>query len=107
MVQISSARADGTYTHLLAKLARTDVLVVDDFALAPLESQQRHDLLEVLEDRHALRSTIVASQLPPQKWHAYIDDPTLADAICDRPLHNAHRLVLKGPSRRKREQNSD
>lgn len=99
--ELTLARADGTYARLLSRLARTDVLVIDDFALAPLEPQQRQDLLEILEDRHGIRSTIVASQLPAQKWHAYIDDPTLADAICDRLLHNAHRLVLKGPSRRK------
>jgi DNA replication protein DnaC len=105
--ELTLARADGTYTRLLAKLARCEVLVIDDFALAPLDSQQRQDLLEVLEDRHAVRSTIVASQLPTQKWHAHIDDPTLADAICDRLLHNAHRLVLKGPSRRKHETISD
>jgi len=105
--ELTLSRADGTYTRLLAKLARCEVLVIDDFALAPLDPQQRQDLLEVLEDRHAVRSTIVASQLPTQKWHAHIDDPTLADAICDRLLHNAHRLVLKGPSRRKRETNSE
>jgi DNA replication protein DnaC len=101
------ARADGTYPRLLSRLARVELLVIDDFALAPLDAQQRQDLLEVLEDRHGLRSTIVASQLPATKWHAYIDDPTLADAICDRLLHNAHRLVLKGPSRRKQEANPD
>jgi len=99
--ELHLARADGTYARLLARLARTDVLVIDDFALAPLAPQQRQDLLEALEDRHGVRSTIVASQLPAPKWHAYLDDPTLADAICDRLLHNAHRLVLKGPSRRK------
>lgn len=99
--ELTLARADGTYTRLLSRLARTDVLVIDDFGLAPLEDQQRQDLLELLEDRHDLHSTIVASQLPVAKWHDHIDEPTLADAICDRLLHNAHRLVLKGPTRRK------
>lgn len=101
--ELTLARADGTYPRLLARLARVDVLVIDDFALAPLDDQQRQDLLEILEDRHDLRSTIVASQLPVAKWHTYIAEPTLADAICDRLLHNSHRLVLKGPTRRKPE----
>ena len=105
--ELTLARADGTYARLLSRLARVDVLVIDDFGLAPLEDQQRQDLLEVLEDRHDLRSTIVASQLPVPKWHAYIEEPTLADAICDRLLHNSHRLVLKGPTRRKPETSSD
>lgn len=95
------AHADGTYARLLARLARTDVLVIDDWGLAPVQSQERQDLLEILEDRHGTRSTILTSQLPVPSWHAHIDDPTLADAICDRLLHNAHRIVLKGPSRRK------
>ncbi len=95
------ARADGSYARLLARLARTDVLVIDDWGLAPVQDQERHDLLEILEDRHATRSTIVTSQLPPKAWHAHLGDPTLADAICDRLFHAAHRVVLKGPSRRK------
>lgn len=101
--ELRLARADGTYARLLSRLARIDVLVIDDFGLAPLEDQQRQDLLEVLEDRHDLHSTVVASQLPVPKWHAHIEEPTLADAICERLLHNAHRLVLKGPTRRKLE----
>jgi DNA replication protein DnaC len=95
------ARADGTYGRLLGKLARMDVLLLDDWALAPPLEQERRDLLEILEDRGGTRSTIVTSQLPPGQWHDHIGEPTLADAICDRLLHNAHRLVLKGPSRRK------
>ena len=105
--ELTLARADGTYARLLARLARVDVLVIDDFGLAPLEDQQRQDLLEVLEDRHDLHSTVVASQLPVQKWHAHIEEPTLADAICERLLHNAHRLMLKGPTRRKLEARPD
>jgi DNA replication protein DnaC len=95
------ARADGTYGRLLGKLARMDVLVLDDWGLAPVHDQERRDLLEILEDRYGTRSTIVTSQLPPTQWHDHIGEPNLADAICDRLLHNAHRLVVKGPSRRK------
>ena len=94
-------RADGTYGRLLGQLARMDVLVLDDFALVPLQDPERRDLLEILEDRYGTRSTIVTSQLAPPLWHEAIGDPTLADAICDRLLHNSHRLMLKGPSRRK------
>lgn len=95
------ARADGTYARLLARVAKMDVLVLDDFAIAPLTDGERRDLLEILEDRHGTRSTIITSQLPPKEWHDYLADPTLADAICDRLVHQAHRIVLKGPSRRK------
>jgi DNA replication protein DnaC len=101
--ELRLARASGTYSRLLGKLARLDVLVVDDWALAPLTDEQRRDIHEILEDRYKERATIVASQLPSTKWHEYLGDPTLADAICDRLLHNAHRIVLKGPSRRKEE----
>lgn len=102
--ELTLARADATYARVLQRLARIDVLVVDDWALAAVSEQERQDLLEILEDRHGARSTIVTSQLPVPTWHAHIGDPTLADAICDRLLHNAHRLVLKGPSRRKEAQ---
>jgi DNA replication protein DnaC len=95
------ARADGPYIRLLAQLARVDVLVLDDWALAPLQDAERRDVLEILEDRFGTRSTVITSPLPPGQWHDYVADPTLADAICDRLLHNAHRVVLKGPSRRK------
>jgi DNA replication protein DnaC len=98
------ARADGSYVRFLAKLARTDVLVIDDWALVPVREQERHDLLEILEDRCGNRSTIMTSQLPTKKWHDQLGEPTLADAILDRILHNAHKIVLKGPSRRKEEQ---
>jgi DNA replication protein DnaC len=99
--ELALARADGTYIRLLTQLARLDVLVVDDWGLAPVQDQERRDFLEILEDRYGARSTIITSQLPPPQWHDYLVDATLADAICDRLLHNAHRLVLKGPSRRK------
>lgn len=99
--ELAVARADGSYVRLLAKLARLDVLLIDDWGLAPVQDAERRDLLEILEDRYGVRSTIITSQLPPAQWHDYLSDPTLADAICDRLLHNAHRIVLKGPSRRK------
>jgi DNA replication protein DnaC len=101
------ARADGTYVKLLARFARTDVLVLDDWGLAPVQDVERRDLLEIMEDRHGLRSTIWTSQLPVAKWHDHLGDPTVADAICDRLLHNAHRIVLQGPSRRKQEAKRD
>ncbi len=105
--ELTLARADGTYTKLLARFARTDVLVLDDWGLAPVQDLERRDLLEIMEDRHGLRSTIWTSQLPVAKWHDHLGDPTVADAICDRLLHNAHRIVLQGPSRRKTEANKD
>ena len=104
--ELRLAHADGTYHRLLARIAKIDVLVIDDFALAPLKEHERHDLLEVLEDRHGNRSTIMTSQLPPAAWHDAIGEPTIADAICDRVLHGAHRISLKGPSRRKRKANA-
>lgn len=99
--ELRIAHADGSYVRLLARLARVDVLVIDDFAIAPVTDVERRHLLELLDDRHETRSTIVTSQLAPSDWHDYLADPTLADAICDRIVHHAHRLVLKGPSRRK------
>lgn len=99
--ELALARADGTYVRLLGKLARFDLLVVDDWGLAPLADEERRDFLEVVEDRSETRSTILTSQLPIEKWHDHVADPTIADALCDRLLHNAYRLVLKGPSRRK------
>jgi len=99
--ELALARADGSYSRLLARFARTDVLLIDDWGLAPPAELERRDLLETLEDRYGTRSTIMTSQLPPAKWHDHLADPTLADAICDRILHNAHRIMLKGPSRRK------
>lgn len=102
--ELALARADGSYVRLLAKLARVDVLVIDDWGLTPAREQERRDFLEILEDRYGQRSTIMTSQLPTKAWHEHLADQTLADAILDRILHNAHRLVLKGPSRRKPDQ---
>ncbi len=99
--ELRLARADGSYPRLLGRIAKTDVLVLDDFAIAPLSDLERRDLLEVLEDRHGTRATIITSQLPPERWHDYLADPTVADAICDRVIHGAHKVALKGPSRRK------
>ena len=100
--ELALARADGSYAKLLRKIARTDVLVIDDWALTRIGEPERRDLSEVMEDRHDLKSTIITSQLPVKKWHDHIGDPTIADAICDRLVHNAHRIDLKGPSRRKK-----
>lgn len=99
--ELRLARADGTYPRLLARIARTDVLVLDDFAIGPLTEEARRDLLEVLEDRYDLRATLITSQLKHERWHDFLADPTVADAICDRVLHAGHKLALHGPSRRK------
>lgn len=101
--ELMLAHADGSYPRLLARLAKVDVLVLDDWGLAAPTDRERRDLLEILEDRYGIRSTIMTSQLPPTKWHDHLGDPTIADAVCERILHNAHRLALKGPSRRKEE----
>lgn len=99
---LALAKVDGRYLKLLSSYAKTDLLVLDDYGLAGLNQEQRHDLLEILEDRHGLKSTLVTSQLPVEKWHEQIGDPTLADAILDRLVHTAHTLKLKGESMRKK-----
>lgn len=99
---LALAKGDGRYIKILATLAKTDLLILDDYGLAVLSQDQRHDLLEILEDRNGLRSTLVTSQLPVEHWHEQIGDPTMADAICDRLVHNAHTLQLKGGSMRKK-----
>ena len=96
------ARADGSLRSLLARLARVDVLLVDDWAMAPLVDAERRDFLEICEDRYQIRSTILTSQLPVAKWHEQIGDPTLADSILDRLVHNAHRIEMRGESMRKK-----
>lgn len=98
--ELAVSRGDGSYARLLAKLAKLDLLAIDDWLLAPLTDPERRDLLEVIEDRTERRSTLIASQLPPTAWHAAIGDPSVADAICDRLIHQAHRLTLKGPTMR-------
>ena len=102
---LAIARADGTYTTALARLARLDVLVLDDFLLAPMKDSELRDLLEILEDRYDRSSTVITSQVPTKKWHDLLVEPTLADAICDRLVHNAHVLALQGPSQRDRKGN--
>jgi DNA replication protein DnaC len=100
---LAVTRGDGRYQRLLTQLARVSLLVLDDFLLTPATVEQARDLLEVIEDRSQLRSTLVASQLPVDSWHAALADPTLADAILDRLLQSSHRITLKGPSMRRRE----
>lgn len=100
--ELTRAKGDGTYPKVLATIAKTDLLVLDDFGAGKLTDAHRHDLLEILEDRYALRSTLVTSQYPVDQWHELIGDPTLADAILDRLVHNAYQLALKGETMRKK-----
>lgn len=97
----AQARADGTYLTVLRRLAKTQLLVLDDFGLEPLGAAERKELLEILEDRYNVTATLVTSQLDPPDWHAVIGDATVADAICDRLVHSAHRLTLRDESLRK------
>ena len=99
--ELAIAKGDGRYEKLLKSFARTDLLVIDDWGLSKLIKDQRHDLLEIFEDRHGLRSTLIAAQLPVEHWHEIIGEPTLADAILDRLLHQAYKFELKGESMRK------
>lgn len=96
------AHADGRFPKLMSTRARTDLIVLDDWGLSSLDAEARCDLLELLGDRHGRRSTLVTSQLPLDHWHEIIGDPTLADAILDRLVHNAYRITLKGESMRER-----
>ena len=100
--ELAAARADGRYPRLLNSYARTNLLVLDDWGLSPLTDEQRKDLFEILEDRYDIHSTLVTSQLPISKWHQVIGDPSVADALLDRLVHNAHKLTLKGESMRKK-----
>lgn len=99
--QLAMARADGSYAKVLERLAKTQLLLIDDLGLAPLADPERRDLLEILEDRYGRRATLVASQLPFDHWHQIIQDATFADAIMDRLVHNAHKITLKGASMRR------
>jgi DNA replication protein DnaC len=105
--ELATARAEGTYARRLLALSRLDLLVLDDFAMAPLSEMQRRDLFEILDDRYDRHSTLVAAQVPQEHWHESIGDPTLADAILDRLVHNAHKLVLRGESMRKQRSTLD
>jgi DNA replication protein DnaC len=98
--ELRVAHGDGSFARRLAQLARIDLLALDDFAIAPITPGERNDLLELLDDRVGLRSTLITSQLPVNAWHAWLDEPTLADAILDRIVHAAHRIALKGKSMR-------
>lgn len=99
--ELSQARADGSYSRRLYAMARCDLLVLDDWGIAPFADEQRRDMLEILDDRYGRRSTLVAAQVPVDKWHEVIADPTLADAILDRLVHNAYKIQMKGESMRK------
>lgn len=103
--ELAIAKADGRYGKVLATISKKDVLVIDDFGLFPLNSEQRQDLLELLEDRYSAHSTIITSQITSNHWHELIGEPTIADAILDRLVHNAHKIHLKGESKRKEKSN--
>jgi DNA replication protein DnaC len=102
---LAAARLDGSYIRWLNQIAKTPLLILDDFGLQPLSHDMRLTLLQILEDRFAKGSTIITSQLPVNKWHEYINEPTMADAICDRLTANAHKIELKGESLRKKKKN--
>jgi DNA replication protein DnaC len=99
---LTIAKGDGRYGKLLVQYSRADVMVLDDWGVAPMTAENRRDLLEILDDRYEKKSTLITSQLPVDKWHRYLEDPTLADAILDRVVHNAYRIEMKGESMRKR-----
>jgi len=103
LLALTQAKADGSYHKQLKQLAKIDLLQIDDWGLEPLTAAHRNDLMEIMDDRHGHRSTLMISQLPTDQWYASIGDNTLADAILDRLMHNAHRLKLKGESMRKRQ----
>lgn len=98
---LTFARMDGSYLKMLTKLSRIDCLILDDWGIGAFNDAARRDFLEIFEDRQGIRSTIIATQLPTEAWHKYIGDPTIADAICDRVIHNAHNIKMKGGSMRK------
>jgi len=102
LAELAMARGDGRYPRIMAAYAKADLLAMDDWGITRLTKEQRLDLLELIEDRHALKSTIVAAQVPIDLWHDMIGDPTLADAILDRLVHSAYKMELKGESMRKK-----
>ena len=103
--ELKIAKADGSYLKVIARLAKMDLLVIDDWAVDPLTSDERSRFLEVMEDRYSLKATIITSQYPVSKWHDRIGEPTMADAILDRIVHNSHKIPLKGESMRKTKTN--
>ena len=104
---LKTSKADGSYHKLINKLEKQDLLILDDFGLKPLDNINRHALMEIIEDRHGKKSTIIASQLPVSKWHDIIGERTLADAILDRLVHTAHRIDIKGESMRRKLKNKN
>ncbi|HEY5574669.1 MAG TPA: IS21-like element helper ATPase IstB [Anaerolineales bacterium] len=102
LLELTQAKADGSYHQQLKQLAKLQLLIIDDWGLEPLTPAHRNDLMEIMDDRHGHTATLIISQLPTDQWYASIGDNTLADAILDRLMHNAHRLQLKGESMRKR-----
>jgi len=101
LLELTQTKADGSYSKALQALAKLDVLILDDWGLEPLKAAHRNDLMEIMDDRHGSSSTLIISQLPTDQWYQSIGDNTLADAILDRLMHNAHRIKLKGESMRK------
>jgi DNA replication protein DnaC len=101
LADLGIAKADGSYPRFLARLAKTDLLLVDEWGLAPLSVADARELLEVIDDRCTTRSTLIASQLPVDAWHGKISDPSLADALLDRVVHAAQKIALRGESMRK------
>ncbi|MBA4369350.1 MAG: AAA family ATPase [Desulfobacterium sp.] len=99
--ELTISRVDGTYPKLMNKISRTKVLIIDDFLITPMKEKDRKDLLEVIEDRHGLMSTIISTQIPMENWFEAIGDPTISDAVLDRLIHNSHKINLKGESMRK------
>lgn len=105
--RLKMAKADGSYIREIAKIERQDLLILDDFGLQPLDASNRSVLMEIIEDRHGNRSTIITSQLPVAQWHEVIGEQTIADAILDRIVHDAHRMELVGESIRRRQRNKN
>jgi DNA replication protein DnaC len=103
LYDLAMGRADGSYRKIMSGLAKASLLILDDWGMAPLSTEQKHDILEVIEDRNGARSTVITSQLPVSSWHEYVQDPTVADALLDRLVHNAYRIELKGDSMRKKQ----
>lgn len=99
--ELKIAHGDGSFPRRMAGLAKVELLILDDWGLSPLARSEKHDLLEIMEDRHSNRSVIITSQLPVEKWHEYISEPTIADAVLDRVVHNSHKIALRGESLRK------
>ena len=101
MQDLELTRQDGRYTKIMRGIAKAELLILDDWGIAPMSPEQLRDLLEIIDERYQKGSTLITSQLPPANWHEALNDPTMADAILDRVLHNAYKVALEGPSMRK------